>query len=85
MVYKKESEKGNENNGENPLNVKSRQREFLEERMSTIRPKEDAEMPAHALKASDFTESSVLKENFRQKAVKQYRELQKQQMDSEDG
>lgn len=75
----------NESNDKESPQIKERERQFLEERMSTITPKTETVAPANVEEKSEFDESaSSLKEDFRQDLIKQYRESQKEKIKKDD-
>ena len=63
--------------------IKTRQKQFLEERFSTIKPKTQVEAPANVAKESEFNESSTLIENSYQDLIKQYRKCQKHKIEDD--
>lgn len=71
-----------EENAKEASGMKNRQKQFLEERFSTITPKSKEEAPPSAEKESKSTDST-LKENFRQDLMKEYRKNQKHKIEDE--
>lgn len=71
-------EKIKEEENEQESRPDTRQREFLEERFSVIKPK--TQVDAGIAKEFKLSDSSPLKENFHQEMVKSYRECQKHHM-----
>ena len=61
--------------------MKTRQRQFLEERFSIITPKTKDEAPIAPPKSKST--DSPLTENFRQDLMKQYRKCQKHKIEDE--
>jgi len=61
--------------------MKTRQRQFLEERFSIIKPKTKDESSAVPLKSKST--DSPLTENFRQDLMEQYRKCQKHKIEDE--
>jgi len=63
--------------------IKDRQKQFLEERFSIIKPKTKVEASDNVTPESEFTESSTLTKNSHQDLIKQYRACQKHKIEDD--